>query len=69
MDKYEDFDGNEIEVGDRIIIQALHYKDLRVKTVKRITKYKVVVEYSHGERFIDHKRTALAYRQSVPCET
>lgn len=60
-----DFDGNEIEVGDRIIIQALHYKDLRVKTVKRITKHKVVVEYTHGERFIDHQRTALAYRQVV----
>jgi len=65
MNKYTDFDGNEVKVGDRIIIQALHYKDLRVKTVKRFTEKKVVVEYTHGERFIDPKRTALAYRQNV----
>jgi len=58
-----DCDGNVLRIGDRIAIQALHYKNLRVKRIARFTDKRVVVENSYGDRFIEPDRVAKVWQQ------
>lgn len=63
----KDFLGDEIEVGDTLVVQHIGYKDLELRKVVKITEKMVGIDRGHNHpdqilRYVDPKRTVIAYK-------